>query len=118
MPKNTTSRGKEAEQFAEQFLANAGLTLVTRNFACKLGEIDLIMRCKDTLVFIEVRLRSRGAFAHAAETVTPSKQHKIRKTAAVYLQKHPYNCPCRFDVVAVSLNYNQFSADWIQNAFD
>lgn len=118
MAKDSSNRGKDAEQFAEQLLLDAGCITLERNFSSAFGEIDLIMFHENTLLFVEVRLRTHPRFAQAAETVNTRKQLKIRQTAEVYLQKHPYNCPCRFDVIAVSLNAQGFNAEWIQNAFE
>lgn len=112
------ARGAAAEAFAETFLIGQGLRLEARNFAAACGEIDRIMWHHNTLVFVEVRLRTSRQFASAAESVTASKREKIRRTAAVYLQKHPYNCACRFDVLAVSASAAGFCGDWIQNAFE
>ena len=69
-----TLLGQSAEKRAEIFLASHGLTLVARNWRCRFGEIDLIMRDDSALVFIEVRLRSRSDFGGAAASVTPAKQ--------------------------------------------
>jgi putative endonuclease len=108
--------GALAEARAELFLVQRGLVKVAQNYRCKLGEIDLIMQHKDTLVFIEVRLRTHGAFASAAESVTIRKQQKIINTARYYLQQHQLTdkANCRFDVIAFSDNNDP---EWIKNAF-
>lgn len=109
----TQSLGNAAEQAALNFLEGQGLTLLERNFACKLGEIDLIMQNEDCLVFVEVRLRNNPLYGSGAETVTPKKIRKIIKTAEYYLLKHPLgNFDCRFDVISMD-----DKIDWIQNAF-
>ena len=69
--------GQAAEQAACSYLTRHGLTLIARNFHARQGEIDLIMLDKDTLVFVEVRFRSRQDFGDAAASVTRSKQQKI-----------------------------------------
>lgn len=108
--------GEEAEARAEAFLVQNGLVKLERNYRCKLGEIDLIMQHGDTLVFIEVRLRSHQAFANAAESVTIRKQQKIIRTAQHYLQQHKLTdkANCRFDVIAFGRSGNP---DWIKDAF-
>ncbi len=108
--------GELAEARAEVFLVQQGLVKRTKNYRCKLGEIDLIMQHADTLVFIEVRLRSHQAFASAAESVTIRKQQKIIKTAQYYLQEHRLmdKVNCRFDVIAFSDNG---APEWIKDAF-
>lgn len=108
--------GAQAEARALTFLQQQGLVKISQNYRCKLGEIDLIMQHKDTLVFVEVRLRTHQAFANAAESVTIRKQQKIIKTALYYLQSHKLteSANCRFDVIAFSDNSEP---EWIKNAF-
>ena len=110
------STGSQAEQRAALFLHQQGLVIRAKNYRCKAGEIDLIMQQGDTLVFIEVRLRSHRQFANAAESVTFSKQRKIIKTAQFYLQHHQLTdkINCRFDVIAFGDNT---APEWIKNAF-
>src|SRR5579863_8818519 len=92
--------GQQAEERAYTFLEKKGLTLLARNYRCKLGEIDLIMRDTQHIVFVEVRHRSSNAFGSAIESVTAIKQRKIIKTAAHYLltQKWFDKVSCRFDI--------------------
>lgn len=108
--------GERAEARAEVFLVQHGLVKHAKNYRCKLGEIDLIMQHADTLVFIEVRLRTHQAFANAAESVTIRKQQKIIKAAQHYLQEHQLTdkAICRFDVIAFSDNCEP---EWIKDAF-
>jgi putative endonuclease len=108
--------GADAEARAEAFLTQQGLVKQARNYRCKLGEIDLIMQHTDTLVFVEVRLRSHQAFANAAESVTIRKQQKIINTARHYLQQHKLTdkVNCRFDVIAFCKNGEP---EWIKDAF-
>jgi putative endonuclease len=110
-----TLLGQSAEARAESFLRKQGLKLVARNWRCRFGEIDLVMRDGATLVFVEVRLRSRGDFGGAAASVTPSKQKKLLAAARQYLAAQKTLPPCRFDVVALSGNA---APEWIENAFD
>lgn len=107
--------GKQAEAQAEQFLCQQGLKLVERNYRCKLGEIDLIMRDGDSLVFVEVRLRRHSGFGSAAESVTPQKQRKLILAAQHYLQHAGKNQPCRFDIVGLD---QQSPPTWLKNAFE
>lgn len=110
----TQQIGSAAEQAALEFLEARHLRLVRKNYCCRLGEIDLIMRDPNTLIFVEVRLRHDTSYGTGAETVTRSKMRKIINTAEHFLVKHPFlgNLDCRFDVVSMSDNI-----DWIQNAF-
>ncbi len=120
-PSPPSSRGDTAEAYAEQYLRARGLICIEKNFRARTGEIDLIMNQGDTLVFVEVRLRSHRGFSSAAESVNLRKQHKLINTAQLYLQQHKLLefRACRFDVVAI----NQLPAvdtdiDWIVGAFD
>ena len=115
---NTIKRGHETESFACDFLKRQGLKFVERNFRCRYGEIDLIMREKDTLVFVEVRYRTNNHYGGAASSITPAKQKRLRTTAEIYLQKTAnINSNVRFDVVALTNNTSeQFDIEWIKNA--
>ncbi|MEJ2620021.1 MAG: YraN family protein [Candidatus Thiodiazotropha sp.] len=108
-------QGEAAEQQAADYLSQRGLKLVSRNFRCKVGEIDLIMREKHALVFVEVRYRQTDDFGSALESITPSKQRKLLAAANLYLQKHRIDQPCRFDVVAINGSANK-RINWIKNA--
>lgn len=115
----TRSIGNHAEQAALDYLKRRGLKLVTRNYACRSGEIDLIMRDAGTLVFVEVRFRRSRDHASGAESVTRSKIRKLLRTAEVYLHTHQPSPDqsCRFDVVSVSMDPENYSIDWITEAF-
>ncbi len=117
MPRSTTHRGQDAEIRAEAFLQSRGLRSRGRNYRCRLGEIDLVMEDGNTLVFVEVRLRTHPAFAQGAESVTWHKQQKLLRAAQCYLQEHRLTDrqACRFDVV--SLNHTHAEPEWITNAF-
>ena len=108
--------GTRAEQLAAAFLQRHGLTVVERNFRCRAGEIDLIMRDGATLVFAEVRLRKNRAFGGAAASITPGKQHKLRLAAQYYLQTLPTEPPCRFDALLLD-RLDENAVEWIKNAF-
>ena len=111
---NTRIRGKKAEDVACNFLLNNGLELLERNYSCRYGEIDLIMRDSDVLVFIEVRYRKHAAFGTAAESIDANKRRKIIFTADYYLQRNKPNCSTRFDVVTLDA---ERSPEWITDAF-
>lgn len=110
------SKGQAAEQIAETYLKAQGLTLMTRNYRSRFGEIDLIMQDGDSLVFVEVRLRKNKLFGGAEASITPSKQHKIVITAAYYLQQYGSQA-CRFDAVLMDKE-NVQNITWIKNAFE
>ena len=107
------SRGAEAEQQAAQYLQQHKLKLLHANYHCRYGEIDLIMQDGETLVFVEVRLRSNASFGGAAASVDTRKQEKLVKTAQHYLGTLKKIPPCRFDVVAMEGN----TINWLKGAF-
>ncbi|MBC7624865.1 MAG: YraN family protein, partial [Aeromicrobium sp.] len=98
--------GDDAERIAERYLTQRGLKLVARNYHCRYGEIDLIMRHADSLVFVEVKLRKtpsgRVNFGGALASITPSKQAKLIATAQHYLAGLKQLPPCRFDAVLLN----------------
>ncbi|MGF1908938.1 YraN family protein [Vibrio kasasachensis] len=111
------SKGFYFESEAEKHLTACGLKLIGRNFRTKSGEIDLIMRDKETIIFVEVRYRKNTQYGHAAETITFKKQQRIIKSANIWLLKQGlsiYSTDIRFDVVAVHKNGAQI--EWIKNA--
>jgi putative endonuclease len=110
-------QGGIAETLACRYLEARGLELVSRNYRCRLGELDLIMRDGRHLVFIEVRSRGHGRYGHPAETVTRTKQQRLLRTAAHYLQRHDWKMPCRFDVVAITARGDAPELEWIKDAF-
>ena len=107
--------GLMAEQIAARYLQANGLKLLSSNFNCRYGEIDLIMREGKSLVFVEVRLRSSNDFGGAVSSITSSKQHKLLRTAQHYMQLHG-EAACRFDAVLMS-GLDQAQIEWIKNAF-
>ncbi len=113
---NKNNAGLAAEQIAETFLLQKGLKLVTKNYHCRFGEIDLIMHDGKSLVFIEVRLRSNKKFGTAASSITYQKQQKLILTAQHYLQHHG-DAQCRFDAILMNKADNN-NIEWIRNAFD
>jgi putative endonuclease len=110
----TRRAGTAAEDLALAHLQRQGLALKARNFACRLGEIDLIMEERGTLVFVEVRQRSSAAFGTAAESITARKRAKLLATARFYLASRANMPPCRFDAVLVD---GRGQIDWIRDAF-
>lgn len=111
--------GQWAEEKASEYLQQKGLLLVEKNYRSRLGEIDLIMKDSGVCVFVEVRLRNHKGYATVLESVTRAKQQKIIKTASYYLQTHRLSdkMVCRFDVIAVALEGEQCSFDWVKQAF-
>lgn len=114
-PPQHLMQGAIAEQIAVKFLQQKGLILIETNFRCKYGEIDLIMRDDNTLVFVEVRLRNNQSYGGAGMSITPHKQKKLTHSAEYYLQKHG-NVACRFDAILLS-DTDINTVEWLQNAF-
>jgi putative endonuclease len=107
-------RGVQAEEQALQFLLSQGLQLQERNYTCRLGEIDLILRDGRTLVFVEVRMRSSGSFGGAAESITLRKRARLLAVARHYLARKRAMPLCRFDAVLIE---SDGAPKWIKDAF-
>ena len=123
---NKQAIGQSAEQTALAYLEEQGLVLLEQNFRSKRGEIDLIMRDTDSIVFIEVRYRHREDFGSALESVDVRKQTKLSNCAAYYLLQNPKLAKhsCRFDVISISPDKRKIPEtqrqpviDWIKDAF-
>src|SRR5688500_18780176 len=106
--------GIDAERFAEAFLKQHNLALLQRNYRCRFGEIDLIMRDGVAVVFVEVRMRKSPVFGGAAASITRAKQQKLVCTARHYLSSLKIEPPCRFDAVLLSGD-NGHEIDWIKD---
>jgi putative endonuclease len=108
-------RGRDAEEAAAALLQAHGLALVQRNYRCRFGEIDLIMRDAGALVFVEVRSRSHPDFGGAAASIDTAKQARLIRAARHYLATLDRTPPCRFDAVVFDA---RGQAQWIRSAFD
>jgi len=107
------------EKLARDFLRKKGYHIMETNYRCPEGEIDIVARHKDCLVFIEVRAKKSREFGSPEESVTPTKQARIRSTAAHYQQTHnDLPLECRIDFVAVELDRNDkpLRIELIENA--
>lgn len=91
--------GERAEAIAADYLGRHGLLIVARNFRTRYGEIDLVARDGDTLVFVEVRMRTRTDYGGAAASVTAAKRQRWIAASLLYLAKLGREPPCRFDAV-------------------
>lgn len=106
--------GRAAEDEAAALLSAKGMAIVERNFRAKVGEIDLVARDKDEIVFVEVRARASSSFGGAAASVGGAKRRKLIRAALVWIQTNAYSGPCRFDVVA----FDAGRAEHLPAAFD
>lgn len=109
-------KGQQSEAMACYYLEQQGCRLVSKNFRCRTGEIDLIMREQETLVFVEVRYRHQKNFGSGIESVNYAKRKKLLRTAEYYLlqQNLTDKVPCRFDIVDIS---QTSQIEWLKNAF-
>lgn len=96
------NRGAAAEALAAEFLQARGLTIIERNYRCRGGEIDLIARDGETLIFVEVRLRSGAAFGGAAASINAAKRKRLGFAASHYLGRLGREPPCRFDAILLA----------------
>lgn len=92
--------GAAAESRAAAYLAGLGYEILERNFTCKMGELDIVARSGDTVVFVEVKSRASAAYGAAQEHVTAAKRLKLLRAAGYYVQRRGLDCPLRFDVIA------------------
>ena len=116
----TRSKGQETEDACCDYLKNKGLVFLEKNFHCRHGEIDLIMKENKTIVFIEVRYRKNNSFGGAIESITPGKQKKVKTSAEAYIQNNAISGDVRIDFVAMTEDQNDqsgFAFNWIKNAF-
>lgn len=93
--------GSWGEALAAEYLRKKHYKLVAAGYRCRFGEIDLIVRNKTTLVFVEVKLRKNASFAAARDYVDQNKQRRLRTTASMYLSQNPTELPCRFDIIEI-----------------
>jgi putative endonuclease len=112
--------GSAFEQRACMELERAGLKLLVRNYTTRYGELDLVMRDGDTVVFVEVRHRIRAGYGNAAASITAAKQAKLVQTAQLWLAAHPQHAQraCRFDVVTYDGPGDDAKMAWLRNAFE
>lgn len=113
------SLGLLGEQLAVTHLQSLGYVIIERNFRARSGELDIVAEDRDTLVFIEVRTRSKTDTGHPLESVTLRKQRQVIAMARYYLLVRgvPQSRPCRFDVVAVVPDGESWHVELIKNAF-
>ena len=110
--------GAAGEDLAVSKLKKMGYKILERNFRCRLGEIDVIARDGDSLVFVEVRTRSMPSFGDPAESISWQKRRKITRLAGWYVSAKKWETfPVRFDVVAVDLAGPSPRIDVLQGAF-
>jgi putative endonuclease len=93
--------GRKAEDLAAAFLQAKGMTILEKNFLAKVGEIDIVAKDNDEIVFVEVRARASREYGGAAASVGGAKRRKLIRAASLWLQARGWEGACRFDVVAL-----------------
>lgn len=116
---STRARGAQVESAARTYLVAAGLVPVAANANFRFGELDLVMRERDVLVFVEVRYRAASRFGGGAESVTRTKRQRLVQAASAFLAAHPAlaSSPCRFDVIEADGDPQAPTLTWIRDAF-
>ena len=119
MTKERLSIGAYGEELAFKKIKRLGYKKIIRNYRCRLGEVDLIARDGDTLVFLEIKTRKGKSIGYAKEAVDARKRRQISKAALAYMKSNDcYGDRARFDVVAVSLGEGEPEIEVIKNAFE
>ncbi|WP_352419586.1 YraN family protein [Proteiniborus sp.] len=115
---NNRNNGIIGENLASNYLLEKGYSILERNFRTKIGEIDIIVKKSNIIVFVEVKARSNTNYGFPYESVNYKKQQKIIRTAQNYINfKGLTNCQYRFDIIEVFLKENGNKINHIQNAF-
>lgn len=110
--------GKEGEEAAIGFLRKNGYRIIEKNYKTVFGEIDIIAKDGDVIVFIEVKTRADRSFGHPFEAVHPRKREKIRKVALCFLKKMRKEPPARFDVLSITSENSKMKIEHIVDAFE
>lgn len=119
MSRHNLILGKSGEEAATRFLIHRGYKILARNYKTSLGEIDIVARDKDSLVFIEVKARRSDRFGMPCEAVSKFKQRQISKAALLYLkEKNLLNQNARFDIVSILYSRDEPKLDLIKDAFE
>lgn len=108
--------GNIGEEIAQNYLLRRGCRILHRNYYSRFGEIDIIAEHDATLLFIEVKYRQNERFALATESITPSKQEKMRLTIETYLQEYPTHQPLRIDLITI-IGHSPYQINWLKNIF-
>lgn len=116
--KQSTIRGRAGEDMAARYLKSRGYLILARNHRGGRGEIDIVARQDDTLVFVEVKMRSNDRSGLGRDYVDDRKQRRIVGAARHYLMHFPWEGPCRFDVVEIQGSLSQAHISHIQQAFE
>jgi len=109
--------GKIGEDIVAKYLEQIGYEILQRNFECKIGEIDIIAKDRDEIVFIEVKTRASALYGQPKDAVDRTKKKHIYRSAEFYIYiKHLENQPVRIDVIEVYKKQGKFKIHHIKNA--
>ncbi|MFH0990518.1 MAG: YraN family protein [bacterium] len=115
---NKRKKGSRGEEIAARYLQTRGYVILERNYRFERGEIDIVAKDGETLVFVEVKTRSSDAYGEPEDAVDDRKQGQLRTVAEGYLFDHEIeNQSCRFDVVAITMKDDTVAIRLIQHAF-
>ena len=113
---NSTLTGREGEARAAEYLRKKRYDIIGANYRCRFGELDLIAKKRELVIFVEVKLRKNDRFGAAADAVTPAKREKLRKAALSWLAATECTAPTRFDVIEIYTETGRINH--IENAFE
>ena len=113
-PLARANAGAQAESLAAAFLESRGLAIVARNVRSRFGEIDLIAKERDTVVFVEVRLRRSSQFGGASASITAAKRSRLVAAAETYLATLAHTPPCRIDAVLLD-SLDPARIEWLRD---
>jgi len=119
MTRERLELGKQGEDLALQKIQLLGYQCICRNYRCPLGEIDLVAKDGDTLVFLEIKTRKGRSLGYAKEAVDARKRRQLSKVALAYMKSNDCcEVRSRFDVVAISIHGGKKEIEVVQNAFE
>ncbi len=119
MTKERLELGRLGEGLARKKIKSFGYHFMASNYRCPLGEVDLIAKDGDTIVFIEIKTRKGRSLGYAKEAVHEKKKRQLSKVALAYLKSTGlWGSKARFDVVAIQLREGRPEIEWVKNAFD
>jgi len=117
---NTKEIGSYGENIALEYLLNRGYKLISKNFKSHFGEIDIIVKDKDLICFVEVKTRYNNNFGLPSQSIDKNKQKRIKKASLLFVNKEKlFNFNLRYDVVEIFLNYkdDSYTINHLENAF-
>jgi putative endonuclease len=114
---HTRGRGKVGEEAAVRWLKGEGYLILERNVVTHAGEIDVVARDGEALVFVEIKARGSAAYGPAIAAVGPAKQRRVSRAAALYLAIRHLGGPCRFDVLGLDAVEGGWRYTLVRDAF-